>query len=83
MWSAVQFDPDITLHAEEIQHVFSNTVLPAEFLAEDLSPVKVFPKKPFGGCAIIAEFSSTVFEWRNVDEVEVAFTHGGRSLARF
>ena len=43
VWRTVQFDRNVSLHAEEIDTIAIYAVLPSELFAEGLPSLKVFP----------------------------------------
>ena len=75
MRCAIKFDCDIALHAKEIDNIAIHAVLPTELLSENLPALKVFPKHGFWGSSVVSEFSSSGFERRYVDQVEIMLGH--------
>jgi len=55
MLAAIQFNNQLVLGADEIQHIIVEWVLSTDFDAK-LLPTQILPKQPFGIGGVFAEF---------------------------
>jgi hypothetical protein len=61
MRGAIQFNGNLAFHAEEIDNIPPNAVLPAEFSAQELFALKVLPQNAFCCGWILSQLFAAAF----------------------
>ena len=67
VWSSIQLDRNVTFHAEKVDDIAANAVLPTKLLPEDLAPLETFPQNRLGCCGVVPQFPTPGFQRRDVE----------------